>query len=322
MPEAKLMPEFEQHPKVEACDLASVGLLALGLSYAARELTDGLLSAEWVENTINSRDDGSAAVVQQLVDRGLLEPVDGGYRVHDYADHNPTRADLDRRRREREKKRRQRQRGLSPGTSPSAEGTSPSADLGSGENSHSDAGFPLHPAEQPGPTAPGDGAVGGTMGGSRASTSRSTSARSAEAPGASATALSAKRARDEFDLATEREWSEWLSDYRLITENSRVLGSAAARRAFAARRREGRTLEDLKLATRGNWHQWGTGAERPNLNWTKPETVLRAANVEGYIAQGHGLESGQVPRGHASTTHPASRRIAERLRRSRIGGLA
>ena len=313
------MPEFENHDKVEACGLAAVGLFALGLSYAVRELTDGFIPDGWAESKTREEAGGSAA--QQLVDEGLWEPVEGGYRVHDFAVYNPTRADLDRREREREKKRRQRAQRGRPGTSPSAEGTSPSNGSGSGRDPLGAAVCDPSPASQPGPTAPGDGGIMGGSTSTSTSTVASASARTA-APSESAEELSAKRGRDELDLATRREWEEWLSDYRLVTDNARVIGSASARRAFAARRREGWTLEDLKLATRGNWHQWGTAAERPNLNWTKPDTVLRASNVEGYIATGAGLESGQVPRSHASTTHPASRRIAERLRRSRIGGLA
>lgn len=322
------MPEFEQHEKVQACSLDAIGLFSLGLSYATRELTDGFIPAGWPEET---REEAGGRAAQQLVDRGLWEPVEGGYRVHDFTDYNPTAATIERRKREREKKRRQRDRALargqSPGDSPRDRvglGTVPFADVDPAAIPHSEAGSPPSPARPPGPQATGGQSPSGGLQG--VSTSTPTSSAASEQQGeseklSSAAALSAKGADDDFDLATRREWEEWLSDYRLVTDNARVLGSAAARRAFAARRKEGRTLKDLLLATRGNWHQWGTGAERPNLNWTKPETVLRGANVEGYIAQGLGLENGQVPRSHSSSTHPASRRIAERLGRERIGGL-
>ena len=307
MTEAKLMPEFEEHDKVEACDLAAVGLFALGLSFAVRELTDGFIPEGWAETKTRKRAGGSAA--QQLVDEGLWEPVEGGYRVHDFAVYNPTRADLDRRRRERDKKRSQRLKGTSRDVPGKGLGTSPLR----GSNPLGDAVPPPSPAGQPGPKAPGD-RVGGAIGGSGSSTS--TSASSTSSP--SSAARSAKRAREIFSAELEREWNSWLADYREIT-GSAVLGSKAARAAFAARRREGRSLEDLCLATRGNWANWGPVSDEPNLLYTRPETVLRLANVEGYILAGRGLRSGQVPRGRSSEQHPASRRIAERLGRGRIG---
>ena len=191
------MPEFESHDKVEACGHGAVGLVALGLSYAVRALPDGVIPDGWAESKTREEAGGSAA--QQLVDEGLWEPVEGGYRVHDFAVYNPTRAEIeDRRQRERERKRRQRRRPT--GTVPPGQKRPTGTASSIGRDPLGAAVCDPSPASQPGPTAPGDG---GTMGGSTStSTSTADSARSSSADERSATDRSAKRARDEFDLET------------------------------------------------------------------------------------------------------------------------
>ena len=306
MPEAKLMPEFEQHDKVEAVSLAAVGLFALGLSFAVRELTDGFIPAGWAESKTRESAGGSAA--QQLVDEGLWEPVEGGFRVHDFAVYNPTAADLDRRRREREKKRRQRARGTSRDVPDGSRGRPPAGD----ENRHPDGdSTPTPPL--PGPTAPGNPPSRGGRGGvAKHSSLDVIGSETADAASDRAAALSAKgAAARESDFAAE--WRDWLDDYREVSGNRRVIGSAPARRAFAARRREGRSLDDLKLATRGNDWQWGPKSAEPHPTWTRPETILRGSRVEGYIIVGTKLASGELRSQGERAEHPASRRIRERI---------
>lgn len=79
------------------------------------------------------------------------------------------------------------------------------------------------------------------------------------------------------------EWEEWLDDYRQVT-GRRARGSQSAQRAFRARRREGWTLEELKLATRGCY---ATDFCRSN-GYDVPETILRASKVEKYVLRGRG----------------------------------
>jgi hypothetical protein len=80
---------------------------------------------------------------------------------------------------------------------------------------------------------------------------------------------------DSFSL----EFEDWLSHYRLTTGRSSVRGSKPARDAFAARRKEGWTLEELKQATTGcHADPW-----RVEHGHDVPDTILRASKVEGYI---------------------------------------
>lgn len=77
------------------------------------------------------------------------------------------------------------------------------------------------------------------------------------------------------------EFEDWLEHYNLTTE-SRATGSKAARGAFNARRREGRSLDDLKLATVG-CHSDDYNREHGH---DVPETILREGKVERYIRLG------------------------------------
>jgi hypothetical protein len=304
MTEAKLMPGFEKHEKVEGCDLAAIGLFALGLSYSVRELTDGFIPAAWAEKKTCEPAGGSAA--KQLLDEGLWEPVESGFRVHDFSVYNPTRAKLAEREKAADRQRRRRNRDV----------TTEDRDVTEegGVTSRSEAAIPhseavsTPPLPQPGPTAPGNPSPGGVGGASRkervsvlASLSSESSKRSSTTP----EALSANRGGDD----SEADWQGWLIDYREVSGNAAVLGSAVARRAFAARRREGRTLEQLMLATRGNCSQ----QDLVDRGFDRPETILRASKVERYILLGERLASGHVP-----SEHPASRRIRDRVARSGI----
>lgn len=85
---------FISHPKVLAAAerLGSYGLgraisgWLKGISYAGRHQTDGFIPARIVAQL----DDPAAKVVAKvLVEVGLWETVEGGYRIHDYHDYNP-----------------------------------------------------------------------------------------------------------------------------------------------------------------------------------------------------------------------------------------
>lgn len=81
-----------------------------------------------------------------------------------------------------------------------------------------------------------------------------------------------------------KEFEEWLEHYRVTTGRKTVRGSQSARDAFAARRKEGRTPDDLKLATVG-CHSDDYCREK---GFDVPETILRASKVERYIQLGRG----------------------------------
>lgn len=108
---------------------------------------------------------------------------------------------------------------------------------------------------------------------------RRTSPNLAEVPSQSQS-LSQRRSKEDDPRAAE--WGEWLEHFRSVTGKANTTGSAEARRFFNARRAEGRSLEQLKLATVG-CH----GDERlREQGFNRPETILRESKVERYIALG------------------------------------
>lgn len=107
--------------------------------------------------------------------------------------------------------------------------------------------------------------------------------------------------------ASRSEFDEWLADYHRVTGRTSVTGSKAARDAFKARCREGKTLQDLKFATRGcQSDPW-----RIEKGHNIPETILRASNVEGYISQAKDQPARAAPTSHAN-------RFAEMARQAEI----
>lgn len=75
------------------------------------------------------------------------------------------------------------------------------------------------------------------------------------------------------------DWQRWLDHFHETTGKTATTGSAEAKRFFAARREDGRSVEELMEATvgcHGNEHLRDEGFDRP-------ETILRASNFERYI---------------------------------------
>lgn len=128
MPWFRLDDGFYNHPKVLAAGNAAVGVWTRAAAYCAQQLTEGFVPARI------ARDLGTIRQLDRLVDVGLLERCRGGYRVHDYLEHNPTRQKiLDDRAAAADRKRRSR-------TGPSQRDTDPMSQRDSEAMSH-----PPHP---------------------------------------------------------------------------------------------------------------------------------------------------------------------------------
>ena len=79
---------FPDHPKALEAGPLACWLYVCGLAYACRYLTDGFIPDRQVNRLSDVAKPGSQA--QALVRAGLWEVVEGGYRIHDYLDYQPS----------------------------------------------------------------------------------------------------------------------------------------------------------------------------------------------------------------------------------------
>lgn len=104
MPWLKIDDGLLDHKKVRRAirdgGLGALGLHVAGLLNAAKYLTDGEVEEEFVDEVFDLARVRSAPARSKLVDvlvrRGLWVPDgSGGFTIHDYLDHNPSRADVE-----------------------------------------------------------------------------------------------------------------------------------------------------------------------------------------------------------------------------------
>lgn len=135
MPWIRVDDHFDEHPKLARVGPLGWAVWLAGLAYCNRNLTDGfipyttanrLVSWEFLMprdgsdsesiwtvgmNTgMHGEDVTCARVIDMLVGAGLWEVVTGGFRVHDFGDYQPSKAEVlvDRQKwADRQKKRRQ-----------------------------------------------------------------------------------------------------------------------------------------------------------------------------------------------------------------------
>lgn len=89
MPWVRLDDQFTEHPKVVEAGALAAWLYVCGLTYCARQLTDGFIPTAQLRRLLPSGAVGKLA--DRLVDVRLWEKAVGGYRVHDYLMYNPSR---------------------------------------------------------------------------------------------------------------------------------------------------------------------------------------------------------------------------------------
>lgn len=114
VPWVKLDDQYPDHPKVRALGALGLAIQTAAICFCGRYLTDGILSYSSADALIRSvlspitKSDGSVWTVALtsgmsgddaekldwkvlMVEAGLWEKIDGGYRVHDYLDYNPSK---------------------------------------------------------------------------------------------------------------------------------------------------------------------------------------------------------------------------------------
>lgn len=94
---------FHAHPKVLEAGNAAVGLWVRCATWASANLTDGHIPAKV------ARSYGTRPQIDALVDAGLWEAVPDGFRIPDFTDYNPSRAQI-RAEREAQRERQSRHR--------------------------------------------------------------------------------------------------------------------------------------------------------------------------------------------------------------------
>lgn len=106
----KLDDRFHGHPKVRKAwkrSRASIGLYVMAVTYCAQHETDGVVDLDWADDMLPQRKERDAAI-DALVTAGLMHRVDDErLEIHDYLEHNESRAQAEaRRERDRERKAR------------------------------------------------------------------------------------------------------------------------------------------------------------------------------------------------------------------------
>ncbi|MBI4636119.1 MAG: hypothetical protein HY727_07185 [Candidatus Rokubacteria bacterium] len=92
MPWAKIDDDAPHHPKfVKAGSIAAFGFWVAGNCYCNKRLTDGFIEASALRLLSPTvRPQQAPRLAQRLVSAGLWEAVEGGFRVHDFHQYNPT----------------------------------------------------------------------------------------------------------------------------------------------------------------------------------------------------------------------------------------
>lgn len=110
MPWVRIDDQFSDHPKVRQVGPLGLAMQVAGLCYCNRYLTDGFIPRATVPLLLNlegiamhvrggeliggGEDATWQLVVEDLVNVGLWEEVEGGYVIHDYLEYQPSRAEV------------------------------------------------------------------------------------------------------------------------------------------------------------------------------------------------------------------------------------
>lgn len=90
---APLGVHFDEHPKYAELDLAHLGLIACAITYANRNLTDGVIPRKAVRGF--GADGGGEAAASRLVELGIWEATETGFLIVGYLDHNQSKAQVE-----------------------------------------------------------------------------------------------------------------------------------------------------------------------------------------------------------------------------------
>lgn len=98
MPWIRLEDNFDEHRKIIGLSDGAFRLWIRATAYGARQLTDGFIPRAAAKGM---RPLDWSRCARQLIRSGLWETADGGYRIHDYHQYQPTREEVLETRRQR-----------------------------------------------------------------------------------------------------------------------------------------------------------------------------------------------------------------------------
>lgn len=87
----KLDDHFDENPKVARLSDGALALWVTGLAYSNRNLTDGFIPTQVGRGKLRYCDGDTSSPIAELEHAGLWEPATGGWLIHDFADYQPTR---------------------------------------------------------------------------------------------------------------------------------------------------------------------------------------------------------------------------------------
>jgi hypothetical protein len=80
-----------EHPKIHAAGDSAAWMWVTAICYSTRQLTDGYIPDDVLMHL--SRHRAPKSIASRCVAAELFEPVEGGFQVHDYLEHQVSRED-------------------------------------------------------------------------------------------------------------------------------------------------------------------------------------------------------------------------------------
>lgn len=91
----RLDDNISEHPKIAALDDHAFSLFVAGLAYCNRNMTDGFIPSHVGIGQLRYSNGNTIPAIRQLEEIGLWQEEDGGWRVHDYDDYQPSKAQVE-----------------------------------------------------------------------------------------------------------------------------------------------------------------------------------------------------------------------------------
>lgn len=85
---------FDEHPKIASLSDSAFSLWVSSLAYSNRNLTDGFIPSLVGLGKLRFCGGNTVPTIRELEAAGLWEPCEGGWRIHDYLDFQPSKQEV------------------------------------------------------------------------------------------------------------------------------------------------------------------------------------------------------------------------------------